>query len=119
LVYWFDNLHYKKYNDKKSLRRMIMKVENEFVKKRKIWSVDVDGINIKVVNKKYIRLYVNGELQDVFWGLFVNSSGLRGKMPDGREVKVRFGGRFVFQLAIFVDSQLVLSTHKTVTKNAE
>ena len=89
-----------------------MKIENETIVKRKVCSVDVDGINIKVENKKYLSLYVNGELQDVFWGLFVNSSILKGKMPDGREVKVCFGGHFIIQYAIFVDNKLVLSTYK-------
>lgn len=91
-----------------------MLIENKVIKRRKECSVCVDGVNIKVVNKKYLRLYVNGELQDIFWGLFVNASGLRGKMPDGREIKVRFGGHFVMQYAIFVDSTLVLSTYKKV-----
>ena len=87
-----------------------MKVENQVINK-KDWSVDVDGVNIKVVNKKYLQLYVDGKLQDVFFGLFVNSSTLKGKMPDGRKIKVCFGGHFVVQYAIFVDNQLVLSTY--------
>ena len=96
-----------------------MKIENEVIKKRKECSVDVDGINIKIVNKKYLKLYVKGELQDIFWGLFVNSSGMRGKMPDGREIKVRFGGHWILQYAIFVDNTLVFSTHKNVTKTIQ
>ena len=87
-----------------------MKIEN-VVKTRKEWSVDVDGVNIKVLNKKYITLFVNGEKQDIFWGLFVNSSKLYGKMPDGREIKVVIGGHFVVQCAIFVDNQLVYSSY--------
>lgn len=87
-----------------------MKIENQVIK-RKMWSVDVDGVNIKVVNKKYLQLYVDGKLQDVFFGLFVNSSTLKGKMPDGRKIKVCFGGHFIVKYAIFVDNQLVLSTY--------
>ena len=91
-----------------------MKIENVCIEKRKGFSVDVDGVNIKLVNKKYLRLYVNEELQDVFWGLFVNSAKLIGKMPDGRKIKVCFGGHFVVHYAVFVDDKLVLNTYKNL-----
>ena len=93
-----------------------MKIENSLIKNNKMYSVDVDGVNIKVINKKYVCLYVNDQLQDIHWGLFVNSSVLKGKMPDGREIKVCFGGHFIIQFAIFVDNNLVLNSYKKLDK---
>lgn len=72
------------------------------------WSVEVDGNSIKIENNSSItKLFVNEKLQDVLPGI-ATSARLNGKLPDGREIKVVFGGMFKVHCYIFVDNELVL-----------
>lgn len=84
-----------------------MKVEN-INKQVAKWSLDVDGNNISLENNATrMELFVNGNLQDV--DPFLNgSSRLNGKLPDGKEIKVVFGGVIKMHIYIFVDNELVL-----------
>ena len=88
-----------------------MKIENKVIEKD-IWSVEVNGNTIKLENKfKTAKLFVNDELQDIYLGV-ASFSNLRftGKLPDGKEVKVIFGGDFNWHCYIFVDNELVLES---------
>ena len=85
-----------------------MKVENYRKEKNKLWSVDVDGNNIKVENENFVKLFVNDKLQDIIITSVLNDGRLRGKLPNGKEVKAILGGSIKMHCYIFVDSEAVV-----------
>ena len=84
-----------------------MKVENVNTQNGN-WSVDIDGVNIRLENKLTTsKLFVNDKLQDIYFGM-IGAPHLTGKMPNGKEVKVVIGGDIKIHCCIFVDNELVL-----------
>jgi hypothetical protein len=84
-----------------------VKVENKKIGKG-FWSVDVDGVNIKVENKASVaKLIVNDKIQDIYVGM-IGSPRFTGKLPNGKEIKVVISGNWKVCCHIFVDCELVL-----------
>ena len=84
-----------------------MKVTNEKIESG-IWSVDVDGVNVRVENKlSTVKLFVKDELQDIYLGM-IGCPHLTGVLPDGRPVKAAIGGDFKMHCYIFVDNKAVI-----------
>ena len=90
-----------------------MKIENKIIEKR-LWQVTVDNNIIKVVNKPHsLELIINDKIQDVYLGTFLyQGNHLTGKLNDGKEIKVSYGGDFKLRCCIFVDNELVLEDKK-------
>lgn len=72
------------------------------------WIAQYEGNEIVIDNSPTrMSLYINDELQDEHNGLIFPVSPLFGKLPSGEEVKVRFGGVFIFQIIVFVNNKKI------------
>ena len=83
----------------------------------KKWQIEHKGHTIRVENSvTRERLYVNDKLQDESVGKIVGPSHLWGHL-DGDDqarlqLKVRLGGVITIGCSIFVNDELVFSSHK-------
>lgn len=83
---------------------------DEITKEKGVWQASYDLDSIRVENKaSSLKLFVNDKLQDVFLGsLSYVPPILMGKLPGGKEVRVKVGGDFKMHCYIFVDNECIL-----------
>jgi len=85
----------------------------------KTWSVGYRGNEIMVVNSlATAKLLVNGQTQDIIWGVFVlNSLRFTGSVEvegNVRRIKAVLGVHFChFDCAIFVDDEMIFNSADT------
>lgn len=71
----------------------------------KSWKYKYDANEIEVRNGSALELYVNGELQDVKYGVSDNAD-LFGKLESGETIKASVGGILKVKCSLFIDNAL-------------
>ncbi|MCL2674688.1 MAG: hypothetical protein FWE92_05080 [Defluviitaleaceae bacterium] len=74
----------------------------------KTWTYEYEGNIIEVKNGWTTELIVNGKQQDKFTGIAITDAlNLRGKLPNGEEIKVTLGGgKIITQCALHISDVL-------------
>ncbi len=84
----------------------------------KTWNIDFEGNDIAIRNSALnAELLVNGEVQDLFWGIIGFNIRLFGSFESAgnqHRVKAIVGSRFLGQnCAIFIDDKMVFNSYET------
>ena len=82
------------------------------------WHIDFEGKEIAIRNSVFsTELLVNGEVQDLYWGIFALHVRLFGSFESAgiqHRVKAFVGSKFIsVNCAIFIDYKMVFNSYET------